>query len=202
MNSMTIKNNLFLALCCYLMACSNPTELIETVDEDGSKVSYTRRTDNFGKQGLYTKWYKDGGKFEEAHYENDTLHGTRKLYYPNGQVQIVENYDMGQFKGAFQSFYENGQLQAEGEYVDNQIEGLWKGYYETGELKEELHFKNNEENGPFTEYYKNGNLKAEGAYLEGDNEHGLLKLYDETGTLVKKMNCDKGICFTTWEKEG
>ena len=35
-------------------------------------------------------------------------------------------------------------------------------------------------------------------YLDGDNEHGELKLFDEQGVLTKKMNCDKGICRTSW----
>lgn len=63
---------------------------------------------------------------------------------------------------------------------------------------EEVMFADNEENGPFTEYHKNGSLKAEGNYLNGDNEHGLLKLYNEEGELVRKMQCDSGICQTTW----
>ena len=198
-----MKNkNYYLAFCLFLFTCSSSTEMVEMIDEDGAKISYTRRTDNFGKQGLYTKWYKDGGKLEEAMYENDTLHGFRKMYYPNGKEQIIEHYDMGQFKGLWQSYFESGQLQLEGEYVNNSMEGVWKGYYESGELKEEVQFKNSEENGPFTEYHKNGKLKAEGQYLDGDNEHGLLKLYDESGELTKKMDCKRGVCRTIWTKEG
>jgi antitoxin component YwqK of YwqJK toxin-antitoxin module len=108
---------------------------------------------------------------------------------------------MGAFQGAWKTFHENGQLKLEGEYIDNKMEGLWKGYYDNGGLKEEVHFKGNEENGAFIEYYKNGKLKAEGAYLGGDNENGLLKLYDETGELIKKMDCKKGVCRTIWTKE-
>ena len=48
------------------------------------------------------------------------------------------------------------------------------------------------------EYFRNGNLKAEGSYLDGDNEHGLLKLYDETGRLIRKMECEQGVCRTFW----
>ena len=49
--------------------------------------------------------------------------------------------------------------------------------------------------------YKNGKTKATGTYLEGDNEHGELKLFDENGELTKKMNCNRGACRTTWTKE-
>jgi len=77
----------------------------------------------------------------------------------------------------------------------------WKRYYDSGELMEIVNFVENEENGPFVEYYKNGNKKATGNYLDGDNEHGELELFDEQGELIKKMNCNKGICRTSWTKE-
>ena len=43
--------------------------------------------------------------------------------------------------------------------------------------------------------------KAAGNYLAGDNEHGELKLFDENGELIKKMNCNNGLCQTSWTKE-
>ena len=45
------------------------------------------------------------------------------------------------------------------------------------------------------------NSKAEGTYIDGDNEQGELKLYDEQGELEKIMQCERGICHTTWKKE-
>ena len=123
MKQMMSNKYAYLSFFLLLLACSSPTETIELVDEnDGSKISYTRRTDNFAKQGLYIKTHRDGYKFEEAHYENDTLHGTRTLFFPNGKIQIIENYDMGEFKGPWKTFYENGQLKLEGEYINNRIE--------------------------------------------------------------------------------
>ena len=180
-----MKSNLILFFVLGILfatGCKSSTELVETVDaETGEKVSYTRRVDNFGKQGLYTRLNKDGAKLEEAMYENDTLNGFRKLYYEDESVYIEEQYKMGAFQGPWKTFHENGQLKLEGDYIDNKMEGLWKGYYDTGGLKEEVNFEGNEENGAFIEYHKNGKLKAEGAYLNVDNENGLLNLYDEAG---------------------
>ena len=61
-------------------------------------------------------------------------------------------------------------------------------------------FVNNDENGPFREYYKNGNIKAEGTYINGPNEQGELKEYNEDGELIKIMSCTNGICNTIWVK--
>ncbi len=198
-----MKNTyLFLLLIFLFCACgTNNLEQVEVIEEDGSKLSYTRNKENFAKEGTLTRFAVDGSKLEKAEYKNDTLNGFRHLYYPNGNIQVSENYVNGAFEGVFQSFYENSKLQLEGNYVKNVMEGVWKGYYDSGELKEEVLFKNNNENGPFVEYHKNGKLKAKGNYLEGDNEDGLLELFNEEGEMVKKMQCKKGVCRTTWTKE-
>ena len=81
------------------------------------------------------------------------------------------------------------------------MSNVWIRYYKNGQKKEEVTFENNEENGPFVEYNENGSLAAKGSYLNGDFEHGLLEIYDGQGVLVRKMNCDKGICNTTWKAD-
>jgi len=187
-------------LCLFLMACSNGLETVETKDDYGYAIKYTRSKKDYAKQGLYTKWDEKGQKYEEANYKDDQLNGERKLYYENGQVQIVENYINGSFEGPYQTFYENGQMEIDGQYVNNEASGEWKKYYDSSELMEIVQLKNNLENGPFVEYYRNGNKKAEGTYLDGDNEHGLLQMYNQAGELVKKMDCKRGVCRTTWEK--
>ncbi|RMF21900.1 MAG: toxin-antitoxin system YwqK family antitoxin, partial [Bacteroidetes bacterium] len=129
------------------------------------------------------------------------LHGERRLFYPDGTVQIIEHYEHGRFEGLYQAFYPNGQLELEGRYVANEMTGEWKRYYDSGELMEIVTFAHNAENGPFREFYKNGRLKTEGTYRGGDFEHGELKKYDENGTLVQRMQCLEGICQTVWTLE-
>ena len=80
MNLMKSKLMFFFVLGILFAGCKSSTELVETVDEEtGEKISYTRKVDNFGKQGVYTRLTKEGVKIEEAMYENDTLNGFRKL---------------------------------------------------------------------------------------------------------------------------
>lgn len=189
-----------LSICLFLFAC-NDLETIKVKDDSGRLTEkYTRKKTDFAKQGTYISYYESGKKFEEANYKNNVLDGQRTMFYENGKPQIIENYKDGEFEGLYQSFYENGQLQLEGKYVNNAMNGEWKGYYKDGQLKEIVQFKDNEENGPFVEYHKNGKIKTEGQYLNGDNENGLLKIYDEQGVLVKKMDCKLGKCKTIWTK--
>lgn len=177
-------------------------EAVEVTDEQGNIVHYTRRATDFAKQGEYTRRSADGKLIEQAYFMDDSLSGKRILFSEKGDTQVVETYSHGYFEGPYRGYYENGKIEIVGQYQANTMEGVWKRYYDTGELMEEVTFQDNAENGPFKEYYKNGKLKAEGSYKDGDNEHGLLKLYDETGELVKTMNCNQGICRTVWKKEG
>jgi antitoxin component YwqK of YwqJK toxin-antitoxin module len=184
-----------------LSACSG-NETIKVHDDNGVLTEeYRRNKKDFAKNGPYLAFYPDGAKLEEARYVRDTLDGIRKRFFPNGQVQVEEPYRMGSFEGIFKSYYESGRLELEGAYVNNAMSGIWKRYYENGQLLEEVRFENNEENGPFIEYHENGKLKAKGAYLDGDNEHGLLELFDENGELERKMECQKGVCKTVWLRD-
>lgn len=193
-----------LALCTLIiMSCNkkSPVETIENKNEAGYVERYTRRVSDYAKEGLYVKLDPKGTKIEEAQYKNDTLHGWRILYGETGDTQTLEHYHMGAFDGEFKVFYDNGKLKLQGYYEDNEMSGKWKGYYDNGKLKEEVQFQNNAENGPFVEYYDNGKLKAEGSYLNGDSEQGELKEYNNSGELIKRKQCNNGICKTMWEKE-
>lgn len=197
-----MKNLLLLLTVILMIACKGKLEVVENKDENGNLIElYNRSTEDFSKQGAYIKYAPAGNAIEEAHYINDTLHGKRVLYFDNGKPQIVENYVMGEFVGLYQAYYSNGQLELSGKYANGAMEGIWERYYESGEIMERVPFKKNQENGPFKEYYRNGKLKAEGAYLEGDKEHGELKLYSKDGRLEREMMCDRGVCKTTWKRD-
>ena len=184
----------------FLSSCGSKLETVEVFNEQGELVeSYQINPGSGEKHGKYQRYIDDYLR-EESTYQHDTLHGIRKMFWPNGTPEIEEHYVKGTFEGPFRTYYENGQLKLEGLYEQGTMEGEWVKYYESGQVMEQVTMHLNEENGPFTEYHKNGNLKAEGTYLEGDNEHGTLLLYDETGTLERKMQCDHGICHTTWQR--
>lgn len=200
-----MKYSFVLGLVLLLLgACGKSASLesVEQTDAYGYVEKFSRTQDSYARQGLYQKYTENGVLVEEANYTNDTLNGTRVLYYESGDTQIVENYDMGTFNGLYEVYHKSGGVDQRGTYQNNEMIGKWRRFYPNGQLMEEVSFENNEENGPFIEYYENGKLKAEGSYLNGDNEHGELKLYNENGELIRKMNCENGICRTFWKAEG
>lgn len=188
-----------------LTSCGRRLDEVVVKNDNGTVIEKYYVNQDSIRFGTYTSYDDEGVKFEESHYKKGLLHGDRKIFYPNGEVEILEHYENGQIEGNYQTFYENGQINLDANYIDGKMEGVVKRYFDSGELMEEVTFVGNEENGPFKEYYKNGKIKWEGQYKDGDNEFGLIKSYDEEGNLVKKMECGKYqgeyICQTVWTLE-
>jgi antitoxin component YwqK of YwqJK toxin-antitoxin module len=182
------------------VSCGQHENTVIIKDENGKIIEKYETSGDSIRSGLSEKFDSNGNLRSTETYLNGLLTGERTIYYPTGEKQIIEHYQLGDFDGLYQFFFQSGQLEFEGNYLKNEMIGDWKRYYTNGQLQEIVRFEGNEENGPFIEYYENGQLKAEGQYYHGDNEHGLLKLYDESGELYRKMECDSGKCHTIWKR--
>jgi antitoxin component YwqK of YwqJK toxin-antitoxin module len=190
----------YLIVAVVICGCS-PTQVVEKKDENGQLIERYEVDKKSGqKNGTYERLV-DLMVVEKATYHFDTLHGVRTLYTAAGQKEIEETYQMGTYHGPYLSYHADGGTKTEGHYENGTMEGKWQRYYGDGQLMETVTMHLNQEEGPFVEYWENGKIKAEGSYLDGDNEHGELKLYDEQGDLEKIMQCERGICHTTWRKE-
>lgn len=185
----------------FIVSCDNGLEEVTEQDEFGNTIRFERRKTDFAREGWSYTNNPEGVLVEAAQYHSDTLNGLRIIFTETGDTSIVEQYEMGRFVGEYRLYHENGQLKQRGTYVDNEMKGDWETFYDNGQLKERVHFAENMENGPFIEYHRNGNLAAEGAYIDGDYEHGELKIYNENGELQRTMICDRGRCSTTWKAE-
>lgn len=195
--------NISLCLCMLvnLSSCGDGLLEMEETNDLGYTIRYQINKEDSTRQGWLSVVDTKGMAVEKAHYVNDQLDGLRVLFYENGDTNIVERYVQGLFDGPYAFYYKGGQLKQEGNYQNNKMEGAWMQYYPDGQLKEKVFFEDNKENGAFVEYHANGNIAAEGNYLDGDNEHGELKIYNEKGVLTQKLNCMKGRCSTVWSLE-
>ncbi len=192
----------FFVLLIGILGCSNNLETIEEYDELGYTERYQRNKETLVKEGAFRRYNPEGQLVELATYRSDTLVGQRILFTDQGDTLIVENYRGGVFEGPYRKYFEDlPQVQQKGQFTDGRMEGTWTSYYSNGELRERVAFANNQEEGPFREWHDNGKLKAEGTYRNGDNEDGELRLYDENGNLERIMQCDMGVCRTTWTPE-
>ncbi|MEL6277072.1 MAG: hypothetical protein AAFU03_18370, partial [Bacteroidota bacterium] len=188
-------------LLLFLLGCSDGLQKVEAVDDLGYKEVFFVEKETEARQGTYQRFRPDGALSEIAHYKDNVLDGKRVIFNDFGDTSVVETYFGGGFEGAYRTFYDSvQQVRLTGRYDNNEMTGEWKMYYPNGQQAEVVTFAHNNENGPFTEWYENGALKAEGAYLDGDREHGQLRLYDKTGDLERVMECDRGRCSTIWRR--
>ncbi len=197
--SLSILTILFIYSC----GKGNGIETHEVFSEEGTLTErYERRTSDYAKQGLYEAFYDDGiTVMESINYENDTMDGLLIRFNEKGDTASVATIEKGVYQGEFREYFPEGGIMQKFDYVDGKMTGWLYGYHETGVLKEKVMFADNNENGPFTEYYANGNKSFEGNYLNG-KEQGELSEYNENGELIRKANCENGVCLTTWKKEG
>ncbi len=185
---------LFLLL---FIACES--NVVNIKDANGIIIETYQILPDSTKNGTYTAFYDTGEVKQKGVYENGVMVGENTFFHKNGNPEIKETYVNGIITGQYYSYYENGQVEISAPYEKGNMNGTLKAYYENGAVKEVVEIVNGDENGPFKEYYENGKIHWEGQYLNGDNEFGLLKEFDENGTLIKKMMCDSlAVCRSVW----
>jgi hypothetical protein len=101
-------------------------------------------------------------------YQDGLLHGTVKVYYPNGDLQE----DL---------VYENG------------AKKLSTMYYKGGQKKHHVAFNaKGVAEGPYVRWHPTGKLETEGTFDENEKFHGDHKVYDESGTLAAHYTMERG----------
>ncbi|MEP1033080.1 hypothetical protein [Ekhidna sp.] len=63
--------------------------------DDGETVMLAIPYNQGKREGTSKKYYKNGKLYAETAYQNDLLHGPRKLYYTTGQLKAIINYGNG-----------------------------------------------------------------------------------------------------------
>jgi len=66
-------------------------------------------------------------------WENDT----RREYYLNGQIEIIENYSNGKLNGDRTMWYPNGTLLGKQSYVNDSLDGKSQWFFPSGQIHEE-----------------------------------------------------------------
>lgn len=87
-------------------------------------------------------FYADGEVETREHFEEGKLHGEREIFFPTGEIWYRENYNNGKLDGERFSYSPNGKVHLEEFYTDGLLEGRRRVFSETGELLacEEYHW--------------------------------------------------------------
>lgn len=68
--------------------------------------------------------------------------GEFKIYYENGKISTIGNYNDFKLNGSYVSFYENGAVASDGFYKNGLLDGEWKFYSKNGSLEKIEKYKN------------------------------------------------------------
>ncbi|WP_294613474.1 toxin-antitoxin system YwqK family antitoxin [uncultured Gilliamella sp.] len=184
-----------------------------------------------GKTKERNNW-KNGIKTEESFFYIDDnkqeFDGVHRVWYDNGQLKYIENYNKGIKEGLFQNWYPNGKLELEEVYKNNKLissiqwnkdgikkseefynsdglkEGEWKTWYDNGQLEDIYTYKDNKVDGLIQRWYQNGQLRQEAFYKQGKNE-GVAKIWYENGKLASEKNYKDNVLsgsYTNWNEDG
>lgn len=173
-----------------------------------------------GKQVGEGVIYFENGNLEEKNFiKKGELHGIAKEYYQNGNLKSSDKYWYGKKCDTSKTFYENGNIKKLQIINLDTISQITTGkefrYFLSGKLQAEIDFKNFKGNGDLTIYNENGiiiekskkvNNKHHGnfiAYSDSGNKklegnmkngffHGIIKHYNENGSLAKSVTYDNG----------
>jgi len=120
-----------------VISCGDNVELTENNLEIRDNIIYQRGTE-IRFTGLERARIED--RIIEYEIVDGVKHGSFKLYYENGNEEIIGRIENNTNTGEWKYFYESGKLESEGYFVEDMAEGRWVWYYESGEIKEEGSF--------------------------------------------------------------
>lgn len=143
--------------------------------------------------GSWRRFYKDGELMIEASYIRGRKHGKWLYYFHNGKTSCIAVFNQGKKVGTWQSFHQSGTLKGERIYSNDTLLDE-KQYYENKILRREYHFSIDSNGIEIVKEYENfpsGKAKMfsekHGGLLHGEQVH-----YHETGVLWYHFRYDMG----------
>jgi len=100
------------------------------------------------KHGVWTWWYRNGGKALEGNFVEDLPVGKFTWWHSNGQRSAEGEYVEGDQQGLWTWWHANGQKSLQGIYQDGGQSGRWSEWGEDGKLVEVQEHTGDESDGP------------------------------------------------------
>ena len=140
--------------------------------------------------------------------------GVCKIWYANGQLEMIGHHKNGYQDSLWTFFYPSGNRKEAGSFKKDTRYGTWKSWYEDGQLKSEriiendeiyLHHYFSEEgkplvvdgNGNYVSYHNNGTVKWIGDYNAG-RKFGEWKTFDAQKNIVSQGAYQNGVMTGNW----
>ena len=100
----------------------------------------------------------------------DIKHGPSEIWYTNGQMQQMAEYDHGVESGEFTWWHKNSQVAVRGKYTDGKREGLWVWWHENGQKSIEGYFAADSPVQRWVYWSKDGRVSKDTSFADSGEE--------------------------------
>ncbi|NNC81994.1 MAG: hypothetical protein HKN79_00315 [Flavobacteriales bacterium] len=120
------------------------------------------------KNGMWTRYHKNGNPMYEITYVNDVPHGPYRTFQVDGDVEEKGAWKQKKNVGEFYRYHANGTLAQHFQFDENGVrQGVQYYYYSNGQLAVEVTIRDGREQGPMKRYYRDGRLKEVKVFDQG-----------------------------------
>lgn len=144
----------------------------------------------FGRCGKDVKveYYDDGAIKSKSEMVNGHKQGKSYLYYPNGVVYAIHNFDSGYVYGTSSYFTKLGTLSKRITYSRSVKHGPYEIYYPSGNIHETGNYVDDVKRGKIFQFYESDSSKIKNEMYVLDTKDGdftyYIKKYDLNGKLT------------------
>jgi antitoxin component YwqK of YwqJK toxin-antitoxin module len=141
---------------------------------------------NKGKRAVTTSYFQNGRKMAAGNYLNEKKDSIWRFFSEfDSAVVSQESYVAGLIHGTSKVFFPEGGLSEVYHYVNGTRDGAWERYFPDGKLKLRGSYKAGEKAGRFQIFDDSGKTRLSGQYSQG-HQDGTWTYFDEKGEVFKK----------------
>lgn len=143
---------------------------------------------------MQRKYYDTGELKSEVFVIDGKKEGKCKVYYSNGNINVICNYVNNKLNGEYINYFCNtpGQIYDIGYFLDGKRQGECKRYYDNGQLLEIYYCVNNKRHGEYLSYYRDGTMLQNINYNNGRKD-GLVQNYNTIDDITETWYYENGI---------
>lgn len=164
---------------------------------DGTSQCHEGYYVNDEKQGLWKEYDKNGLLHSTQNYTDDREDGIYKQFDEKGNITYTEEWEYGEQLNSIE-YYPNGNIQRVEQWAEGTRNGIANSFYESGEKHEEYNYKDGEVDGKAFTYDKDGSVSKYEIFSNGElikefskEEFKELQNKNEDINLWEKLSEDK-----------
>lgn len=158
--------------------------------DDLGRITSSRQYLDGYQYGLSKKW-NNGYLIEENSYICGKKHGTCKIFYENGKLKDVYNFEDDVLNGDHESRDINGNIMIKANYSKGKLEGTYYLYYPSGGVHFEIEYSKGIFNGKRISYNEAGNMLSIEHYINSKLIDIRKTWYKETPSQIKSITIYK-----------